>query len=302
MNELIRIFCKNTQSYIEIPVGMSLSEIYQRLNIHLPWLCVGAQVNNRAEGLNYRVYKPKDIEFIDISSLSGMRIYIRSLCFVLYMASDEIIPNCKLRIGHSISHGIYCTINQKQHITDEQIQQIKERMTEIIKADMPFKHEVCHMQEAVKLFEEKNMLDKVDLLESSGMLYTDYYRLNNHIDYYYGCLLPSTGLLYAFDLQRYDEGLILIGPKRLQPNLLEEVKPQPKMMHIIEEFTYYNDVAGLSNVGRMNKMVQKGKAGILLHVSEALQEKKIVAIADPHKFIIHGRCNIARFTCGYYGD
>ena len=280
MTETIRIFCRNTRSYTEIPVGITLEEIYQRLNIKLPWLCVGAQVNNRAESLKYRVYKPKDIEFLDVSSSSGMRIYVRSLCFVLYMATDEVMPNCRLRIEHPISRGYYCEINHHQQLTDEQIDQIRQRMQAIIAADMPFIHEETHTTEAVKLFREKNLNDKADLLETSGQLYTDYYRLNHHYDYYYGSLLPSTGLLYLFDLQRYDDGLLLIVPERKHPDRLEQVIPQPKLMNVLEEFAHYNFIAGLSNVGKMNKLIMKGQASMLLQVSEALQEKKIAAIAD----------------------
>ncbi|MEG2946456.1 MAG: nucleoside kinase, partial [Bacteroidales bacterium] len=280
MTESVRIFCKNTSSYTEVPVGISLEEIYQRLNIHLPYLCVGAQVNNRAEGLKYRIYKPKDIEFLDISSSSGMRIYVRSLCFVLYMATDEVMPNCRLRIEHPISHGYYCEINHHQRISDEQLEQIKMRMQAIINADLPFIREETHTREAVKLFREKNLNDKADLLESSGQLYTDYYRLDHHYDYYYGSLLPSTGMLYLFDLQRYDDGLLLIVPKRTNPKELEPVVPQPKLMQVLEEFAHYNFIAGLSNVGKMNKLIMKGQASMLLQVSEALQEKKIAAIAD----------------------
>lgn len=280
MTESVRIFCRNTNSYTEVPVGSDLNDIYRQLNIRLPYLCVGAQVNNRAEGLNYRVYKPKDIEFLDISSSSGMRIYVRSLCFVLYMATDEIMPNCRLRIEHPISHGYYCEINHHQRITDEQFDQIKKRMQEIIAANLPFIREETHTEEAVKLFREKNLNDKADLLETSGQLYTDYYRLDHHYDYYYGSLLPSTGMLYLFDLQRYDDGLLLIVPQRANPMLPEPVVPQPKLMHILEEFAHYNFIAGLSNVGKMNKLILKGQAGTLLQVSEALQEKKIAAIAD----------------------
>lgn len=280
MTETIRIFCKNTHAYTEVPVGISLEEIYQRLNINLPHLCVGAQVNNRAEGLNYRIYKPKDIEFIDISSSSGMRIYVRSLCFVLYMATDEVMPNCRLRIEHPISRGYYCEINHHQRISDDQIEQIRARMQAIIAQDLPFIREETHTSEAVKLFREKNLNDKADLLETSGQLYTDYYRLDHHYDYYYGSLLPSTGRLYLFDLQRYDEGLLLVIPSRINPQQLEPVVPQPKMMQILEESAHYNFIAGLSNVGKMNKVIMKGQGSILLQVSEALQEKKISGIAD----------------------
>lgn len=280
MTETVRIFCKNTHTYTEVPVGISLEEIFQRLNIHLPHLCVGAKVNNRAEGLNYKVYKPKDIEFIDISSSSGMRIYVRSLCFVLYVATDEVIPNCRLRIEHPISRGYYCEINHRQPITDDQIAQIRARMKAIIDEDLPFIREETHTSEAVKLFHEKNLNDKADLLETTGQLYTDFYRLGNHYDYYYGSLLTSTGKLTLFDLVRYEDGLLLVVPDRHNPKQLEPVVPQPLMMKVLDESAHYNFIAGLSNVGKMNKIIMKGNGGILLQVSEALQEKKIADMAD----------------------
>ncbi len=280
MEEMTKIFCKNTNEYHEVPIGASLQDIYVRLGIKLPWECVGAQVNNRAEGLRYRVYKPKDIEFIDISSMSGFRIYVRSLCFVLYMAVDEVIPNSRLRIEHPVSKGYFCQINDKQPITDDQIAQIKRCMQEIVASDRIFHRVECHTSEAVNLFRERNLNDKADLLETSGMLYTNYYRLNNHIDYYYGSLLPSTSKIYLFDLVRYADGLLLVIPNRRQPDRLEEIIPQPKMLNVFEEFTHFNFIAGLSNVGKMNKLIEDGRAGDLLRVSEALHEKKITAIAD----------------------
>ena len=280
MKDKIRIYCKNTNKYYHITAGMCLAEIYEMLNINLRHLCVGAQVNNRAEGLKYRVYNPKDIEFIDICSPSGMRIYVRSLCFVLYMAVDETIPNSRLRSEHPISNGYYCEINHRQEITDQQLAQIKERMTEIISRNIPFKREQWHTKDVTELFREKKQTDKVDLLESSTMLYSNFYRLNNHIDYYYGALLPSTGMLYMFDLQRYEDGMILIVPDRHNPNDLHKVVNQPKMMKILDEFTRFNFIAGISTVGKMNKAIIDGMTGDLLKVSEALQEKKLVAIAE----------------------
>lgn len=280
MEEMIKIYCKNTDGYVEVPVGSTLEEIRVLAGVNLPWECVGAQVNNRAEGLRYRVYKPKDIEFIDISSMSGMRIYVRSLCFVLYMAVDEVMPNSRLRIEHPVSRGYYCQVNHKQHLTDDQIAQIKRRMEAIVASDQTYHREECHTSEAVRLFRERNLTDKADLLETSGMLYSSYYKLNNHIDYYYGALLPSTGKLYLFDLVRYQDGLLLVIPNRHQPDRLEEIVPQPKMLNVFEESTHFNFIAGLSNVGKMNKLIEQGNAGDLLRVSEALQEKKIIAIAD----------------------
>ncbi|MDO5571509.1 MAG: nucleoside kinase [Bacteroidales bacterium] len=280
MDNNTRIYCKNTQTYHTVPVGTPISDIYLKLQIKLPSLCVGAKVNNRVEGLRYRVYQPRDIEFIDISSMSGMRVYLRSLCFVLYMAVDEVMPNSRLRIEHPISKGYYCQINNHQKISEDQLEQIKRRMKEIISQDIPFHREECHTSDAVEKFREKNLNDKADLLETSGLLYTNYYRLDNHIDYYYGALLPSTGMLYLFDLQLYNSGMLIIVPQRKDPLKLEETIKQPKMLKAFDEYLDFNYIAGLSNVGKMNKLINKGDVSDLIRVSEALQEKKIAAIAD----------------------
>ena len=280
MSDTIKVYCKNIDKSVEVPVQISLSELYDTLDVNLPHMCVGAKVNNKAQGLDYRVYNPKDVEFIDISSMSGMRIYVRSLCFVLYKAIDEIIPGNRLRIEHPISRGYFCNINNREIISDDLLEQIKERMQEIINEDIPFIRKSVHRSEAIRVFREREMFDKVDLLESSGMLYIDVYKLDKHVDFYYGSLLPSTGLLKVFDLQRYNDGLLLIVPQRKDPSKLEPVTPQPKMMNVLNEFTKFNFIARLSNVGNMNKLVSKGEFMPLIQVSEALQEKKIINIAD----------------------
>jgi uridine kinase len=278
--ESVRVYCKNTQSYVEVPAGISLGEMYQRLNIRLPHLCVGAQVNNRAEGLNYRIYKPKDVEFMDVGSSSGMRMYVRSLCFVLYIATDEVMPGCKLRIEHPISHGLFCQINDHTKLDAETVGRIKARMKELIKENIPFDKLETHTDEAVRLFREKGLNDKADLLETSGQLYTDYYKVRDHVDFYYGALLPSTGLLYLFDLIPYDDGMLLLAPSRQDTKRIDHPIEQPKLLDVFREATHYEYIAGLSTVGSMNKAIAAGEAGMLIKVSEALQEKRISAIAD----------------------
>ncbi len=280
MLDTINIYCKNVDKNIDIPVTTSLSELYKILGIKLPHTCVGARVNNITQGLDYKIYNPKDIEFIDISSMSGMRIYVRSLCFVLFKAVDEIIPGSRLRIEHPISRGYYCNINNREIISDEILDQIRDRMREIVNEDIPFVKKTVHRTNAIEMFKNRNMTDKVELLESSGMLYTDIYELAGHIDYYYGSLMPSSGLLKVFDLQRYNDGLLLIIPQKNNPDRLEPMTPQPKMMSVLNEFTKFNFIAKLSNVGNLNKVVSNGQVMPLIQVSEALQEKKIIKIAD----------------------
>ena len=280
MLDTINIYCKNVDKNIDIPVTTSLSELYKILGIKLQHTCVGTRVNNITQVLDYKIYNPKDIEFIDISSMSGMRIYVRSLCFVLFKAVDEIIPGSRLRIEHPISRGYYCNINNREIISDEILDQIRDRMREIVNEDIPFVKKTVHRTNAIEMFKNRNMTDKVELLESSGMLYTDIYELAGHIDYYYGSLMPSSGLLKVFDLQRYNDGLLLIIPQKNNPDRLEPMTPQPKMMSVLNEFTKFNFIAKLSNVGNLNKVVSNGQVMPLIQVSEALQEKKIIKIAD----------------------
>ena len=266
MLDTINIYCKNVDKNIDIPVTTSLSELYKILGIKLPHTCVGARVNNITQGLDYKIYNPKDIEFIDISSMSGMRIYVRSLCFVLFKAVDEIIPGSRLRIEHPISRGYYCNINNREIISDEILDQIRDRMREIVNEDIPFVKKTVHRTNAIEMFKNRNMTDKVELLESSGMLYTDIYELAGHIDYYYGSLMPSSGLLKVFDLQRYNDGLLLIIPQKNNPDRLEPMTPQPKMMSVLNEFTKFNFIAKLSNVGNLNKVVSNGQVIPLIQV------------------------------------
>ncbi len=278
MNQ-IRIYCHNTSSFHTIPSGLTLSELYESLHITLPYLCVGAKVNNKAEGLNYTLYNPKDVEFIDISSLSGIRIYIRSLCFVLGMATHRVCPQAQLRIEHHISHGYYCQI-PSEVITDKLIAQIKREMELIIASDKPFKHHTCHTSEVVKLFSDRGMQDKVDLLETSNQLYSSYYAVDDFVDYHYGALLPSTGALYLFDLQRYEDGMLLVPPARQNPQQLPSLVTQKKLMDVLREYKHYNNISGVNTVGKVNRVIQNDQQPLMMLVSEALQEKKIAAIAD----------------------
>ena len=190
------------------------------------------------------------------------------------------MPGSRLRIEHSISKGYYCEINNHQYITDEQIAQIRSKMLEIVRDDIPFVKKMVYRSEAIRIFKDRGLHDKVDLLETVGTLYTEVYSLGDHWDFFYGSLLPSTGLLKVFDLERFFDGLILRVPQRKNPYELEEFSEQPKMMSVLNEFTKFNAIAGLSNVGSMNKIINKGHFMPLIQVSEALQEKKIASIAD----------------------
>ena len=280
MSNKVLVHCKNTDQIIEINEGDSLLQIYGQSGVELPYQVLCARVNNKTEDLDYRVFRPKDIEFIDASHPSGMRTYVRSLCFVFYKALEDVMPGARLRIEHSISKGYFCGINNRQEISQETTNRIKARMRKIIADNLPFQRIECKTSDAIKLFQEQNLLDKVDLLETSKSLYTTFYRLDNLIDYYYSCLVPSTGYLNLFDLIKYDGGLLLVPPSAENPSVLGTVVKQDKMLAAFKEYIHFNSIIGLNNVGDLNLAIENRQATDLIKVSEALHEKKISNIAD----------------------
>ena len=280
MKHMLQIYCKNNNIYKEFPIGSTLLEIYSGFNLDFPYQVVSARVNNRSEGLNFRVYNNKDVEFLDVRNPSGMRTYVRTLCFILYKAVSEIFPEGKLYVEHPVSKGYFCNLRIGRPIELEDVLAIKQRMQEIIAEDIPFHRTECHVTEAVRVFSERGMKDKVRLLESSGSLYTYYYTLGDTVDYYYGNLLPSTGFIKLFDLVKYYDGLLLRIPNKENPNVLEDVVKQEKMLDVFKEHLRWNHIMGLSNIGDFNLACQEGHATDLIKVAEALQEKKIAQIAD----------------------
>ena len=280
MKQMLQIYCKNNNIYREFPIGSSLLDIYYGLNLNFPYPVVSAKVNNRSEGLTYRVYNNKDVEFLDVRDSSGMRTYVRSLCFVLFKAINELFPDGKLFVEHPISKGYFCNLRLGRPVTLEDITAIKKRMHEIVDQDIPYLRTECHTTEAVRIFSEHGMKVKVTLLETSGSLYTYYYSLGDPVDYYYGNLLPSTGFIKVFDLVKYYDGLLLRIPSKEDPTRLEEVVKQEKMLDVFKEYLNWSYIMGVNNAGDFNQACEAGHATDLINVAEALQEKKIAQIAD----------------------
>ena len=280
MKQMLQICCKNNNNSKEFPIGSSLLDIYYGFNLNFPYQVVSAKVNNRSEGLNFRVYNNKDVEFLDVRDQSGMRTYVRSLCFVLFKAVTELFPEGKLVVEHPVSKGYFCNLRIGRPIELEDVTRIKQRMQEIIAENIPYHRIECHTAEAVRVFSERGMNDKVRLLETSGSLYTYYYTLGDTIDYYYGNLLPSTGYLKLFDIVKYYDGLLLRIPSRENPSMLEEVVKQEKMLDVFKEYLNWSYIMGLNNAGDFNLACEEGHATDLINVAEALQEKKIAQIAD----------------------
>lgn len=281
----VRVVCKNNNQVVDVKENTSLVELYNLLQVKLPSQVMCARVNNRTEELDFRIYRPKEIEFLSVVHPSGMRTYVRSLCFVLAKAIDDVLPGRRLRIEHSVSKGYFCRIIDFNSIGIEQVNQIKQRMLQIIAEDLPFERVETQTSEAVELFKSQGMYDKVALLETAKTLYTSYYKLDGSVDYFYGGLVPSTGYLCVFDLIYYNEGMLLLPPMATDPMCTPQPIPQPKMLEAFKEYTHFNAIAGLSNVGNLNKSILKKRAPYLIKVAEALHEKRIGQIAD----VIAGR-------------
>ncbi len=281
---MLQIRCKNNNVTKSFPEGTSLLDVYQEFadDIKLPYPVVSAKVNNASQGLKFRLYQNRDVEFLDAREGSGHRVYVRSLSFVLYKATQDIFPGSKLFIEHSLCRGYYCNFKKKDggSLTDEDVDQIKQRMQEIINLDMPFRRTEATNEEAIRVFAERGFSDKVKLLETSGHIYSDYYTLGDTVDYYYGPLVPSTSYLKIWGLERYEQGLLLRVPDWNNPNQLAEKVAQPKTFEMFAEKTRWDIIMRLSNAGDVNKAIMRGHASELIQVSEALQEKKIVQIAE----------------------
>lgn len=277
---MLQIYCKNTHTTKSFPHGISLLEVYKGFELDIPFGPVNAKVNNKVEGLDYRVYKNKDVEFQNISTSSGMRTYVRSLCFILCKAIEDLYPNGSIMMEHPVSKGYYCRLNLDRPIGLDDVQRIRQRMKEIIAENIPFHRYEQHTEDVVELFRKKGMTDKVRLLETSGNLYSYYYTLGDTMDYYYGSLLPSTGYIHLFGLEKYYDGLLLQVPNKEQPDELEEIIKQEKMLDVFKEHRHWNQLLGVGTVGDFNIACNAGHATGLINLSEALQEKRISQIAD----------------------
>ena len=274
------IYINITKSFAE---GTTLLEIFQAFpELNFAYPPVSAKVNNASQGLKFRVYQNRDVEFLDVRDPSGMRVYVRSLCFVLYKACQDVFPDSRLYIEHPISGGYFCNFHKADGspVKESDVEKIRARMQEIIDKDMPFRRTEALTEEAVRIFRDRGFTDKVRLLETCGQLYSDYYTLGDTIDYYYGALVPSAGYLKVFGIEIYNDGMLLRVPNRKDPSCLAPRTPQPKTFELFAEAVRWNVIMGLHNVGAVNRACLNGQASELIQVSEALQEKKIVKIAE----------------------
>ena len=280
MEQLVKVHCRNNGISVEVPIGSTLEEAYQKLGLTITYGPVSALVNNKIEGMHYRLYKQKEVEFLDITSASGSRAYTRSLFFVLCKAVHDLYEKCKVAIDIPVSNGYYVNLNIGHEVTIEDAGLIRRKMKEIIDAALPIHRYETTTEEAIRMFEERHNRSKVKLLKSTGRLFTTYYDIDGYIDYYYGSLLTNTSQLYLFGLEKYYDGLLLRIPSREHPDELGEITHQDKMFGIFKEHHRWQDIIGLRTVGDLNEAILKGYSSQLIQISEALQEKKIGKIAD----------------------
>ena len=280
MRQVLHIRCKNNKKTQEVTIGSTLSDIYKEINLEIPYGPVSAKVNNKVEGLHYRVYHNKDIEFLNLQTPSGIRTYTRSLFLVLCKAVHDLYPTSSVVIDIPVSNGYYCNLQLGHEITTEDVDRIRTRMQEIIDAKMPIQRYETTTEEAVKMFTELGDIQKAKLLKSSGSLYCVYYVLDDYKDYYYGSMPTNTAQLHLFGLEPYFDGVLLRIPSVQDPSKLGELIRQDKMFEVFKEHHRWQSILGIKTVGDFNEAVKNGQATDLINVSEALQEKKISQIAD----------------------
>ena len=275
---MLHVFCVNNGVTRDFPIGVSLLDVYNELGLEMPYGVIAARVNNETEGLAKRLYRHKDVEFIDVTTDDGMRMYVRSLTFIFMKAMNEMFPGEVVRFENAISRGYYC--RAPQALTDEQVARLRERMRQIVESDIPFKRIECHTQDAIEVFRKVGRMDKVRLLETYSHLYTSYYELDGYVDSYYNGLVPSTGYITLFEIEKYADGVLLRVPSKERPTRLEDKVPQEKLQELFEERLQWHQKMGVETIGDFNLGVRSGHGIDLVNVSEVLQERRLSSIAD----------------------
>ena len=277
---MIQIRCKNNKKTQKVEIGSTLFDVFSAFDLKMTHGPVSARVNNKVEGMHYRVYNSKDVEFLDMTSSSGSRAYTRTLFFVLCKAVQDIYPNTDVVIDIPVSNGFYVDIRLGRPVVEEDVNILRRRMQEIIDAKMPIRRYMVPTEDAISLFQEKGDVEKVKLLKTSGSIYTTYYKIGEYVDFYYGTLLTNTSGLYLFGLEKYYDGMLLRIPSLKDPDKLGEMTKQDKMFDIFKEHHRWQDILGIRTVGDFNQAIDAGHATDIINISEALQEKKIAKIAE----------------------
>lgn len=280
IKQTVKIRCKNNGETKEIAIGSTLKEAYEAFGLSMEFGPINATVNNRTEGLNYRLYHNKDVEYFDLHSATGERCYMRTLLFVLCKSVHDLYPDSKVVIDIPVSNGYYCNLMLGHDVTETDVTRIRERMRQLIDAKLPIRRYEVPTEEAVRIFSSRGDKAKAKLLRSTGKLYTTYYEIDDYVDNFYGSLLTNTSQLTLFGLEKYFDGALLRLPSRQNPAELGALIHQDKMFDIFKEQHRWNRILGVSTVGDFNEAVRSGQTTGLINVSEALQEKKIASIAE----------------------
>ena len=281
MKQVIQIRCKNNKKTQKVAIGSTLFDIFSEIGLEMSHGPISCKVNNKVEGMHYRVYNSKDLEFLDMTSSSGSRAYTRTLFFVLCKAVKDIFPaSPDVIIDIPVSNGFYVDVRLGKELTEEVVGKLRNRMQEIIDAHMPIRRYMVPTEDAIALFQEKGDVEKVKLLKTSGSIYTTFYKIGDYVDYYYGTLLTNTSELYLFGLEKYYDGMLLRIPSLKNPDQLGEITRQDKMFDIFKEHHRWQDIIGIRTIGDFNQAVTAGFSTDIINISEALQEKKIAQIAE----------------------
>ena len=278
--QTVKIHCINNGETYEVPTGSTLEEVYALTGVHMEYGPISARVNNKVEGMHFRVYKQKKVEFLNLFDPSAMRAYTRTLFFILNKAAHDLWPLCTVVIDIPVSNGYYVDLRLDRPVTPDDVNALRQHMQEIISANLPIHRHETTTEEAIRMFRESHSYSKVRLLEGSGSLFTTYYDIDGYLDYYYGSLLTTTGQLYLFGLEYYYDGLLLRIPSQEDPSQLGAFVRQDKMFEIFKEHHHWQSILGMRTVGDLNRAIDNGKTSLLIQMSEALQEKKIAQIAD----------------------
>ena len=269
MKQVLQIRCKNNKKSLKVPIGSTLSDIYRENNLQMTYGPVSAKVNNKVEGLHYRVYHNKDVEYLDLHAPSGIRTYTRSLFLVLCKAVHDLYPGSSVVIDIPVSNGYYCNLKLGHAVTPDDVRRIRTRMQEIIDARLPIQRFETTTEEAVEMFNRLGDGQKAKLLRSSGTLYSVYYVLDDYKDYYYGSMLTDTGQIHLFGLEPYFDGVLLRIPSAQDPSRLGELIRQDKMFEVFKEHHRWQGILGIKTVGDFNEAVKKGFSTDLINVSGA---------------------------------
>ena len=280
MEQMVQIRCKNNKKILNVSIGSTLSDIFSFSGLTMEYGPISARVNNKIEGMHYRVYNCKDVEFLSLRHPSALRAYTRSLFFVLCKAVHDLYGTGHVVINVPVSNGYHCDLHIGHQVTDADVAAIRKRMQEIVAAAIPIHRHQATTEDAIRMFREMGTVSKVKLLEGLGSLYTTYYEIDGYADYYYGSMLTNTGQLTLFGVEPYFGGILLRVPSPQDPSRLGELVRQDKMFDIFMEHHHWQDILGISTIGDLNKAVEEGKSNGLIQLSEALQEKKIAQIAD----------------------